>query len=477
MTGRSSAPPPRKVPLRTKLTYGIGSIAFGVKDNGFSTFLLVFYNQVIGMPAWQVSLALMIALVFDAFVDPFVGHMSDRTRTKWGRRHPYLYASALPVALFYLLLWNPPDIDGTLLFAYLLGTAFLVRASLSTYEVPSAALAPELTSDYHERTSVLSFRYLFGWFGGLGMMVIAFQYLLVPSAEQPNGMLNHDGYEMYALISSIVMFVVILITAFGTHGEIKNLPKPGPVLGSFKDHIKGIKTALSNKAFAILMLTMIFAFTSQGMTFSMTLYLYPHIWGFSSQLMVSFPIALLFSALIAFYLAPRLSKRFGKKETATVLSLVYLALGTLPYWLRYLRIFPENDSAMLVPILMVFIIAATASGICTFMIAQSMLADIVEDNEEKTGERAEGLFFSGYFFVQKSVTGVGIFLTGTIISIIGFPKQAVPGEVPMAVLDNLTLLFATGIVILSGLATFFIARFPFGQAEHEARLEKLSASK
>ena len=113
------------------------------------------------MPAWQVSLALMIALVFDAFVDPFVGHMSDRTRTKWGRRHPFLYASALPVALFYLLLWNPPDIDGSLLFAYLLGTAFLVRAALSTYEVPSTALAPELTSDYHERTSVLSFRHLF----------------------------------------------------------------------------------------------------------------------------------------------------------------------------------------------------------------------------------------------------------------------------------------------------------------------------
>ena len=290
-------------------------------------------------------------------------------------------------------------------------------------------------------------------------------------------MLNREGYETYALIASIVMFIVILVTAIGTHGEIKNLPKPGPVLGSFKDHMKGIKTALTNKAFAVLMLTMIFAFTNQGLNFSMTLYVYPHIWGFSSQLMVLFPFALLLSAIIAFYSAPRLSKRYGKKETATALSIIYLVFGTAPYWLRYFRIFPENDSTMLIPLLLGFIIVATASGICTFMIGQSMLADIVEDNEAKTGERTEGLFFAGWFFVQKSVTGVGIFLTGSIISIIGFPEQAIQGEVPIAVLDNLALFFAIGVVILGSLATFFISRFPFGQAEHEARLNALSASK
>src|SRR5438045_791826 len=156
-------PHARRLNLPTRFFYGFGSVAFGVKDNGFSYFLAFFYAQVVGLPAATVGLAIMFALVVDAFVDPIVGQLSDNTRSRWGRRHPFMYAAAVPVAVSYLLLWNPPKgWEPGLLVVYLAATAILIRSFISCYEVPSSALAAELTTEYDERTRLLRYRYLFG---------------------------------------------------------------------------------------------------------------------------------------------------------------------------------------------------------------------------------------------------------------------------------------------------------------------------
>ena len=91
-----------------KMAHGSGAAAFGIKNNGFDYFLLFFYGTVVGLEPGLVGLAILIALVLDAISDPLVGYWSDNFRSRWGRRHPFMYASALPVALSYFLLWNPP---------------------------------------------------------------------------------------------------------------------------------------------------------------------------------------------------------------------------------------------------------------------------------------------------------------------------------------------------------------------------------
>ncbi len=88
--------------------HGLGSVAYGVKDNGFSVFLLIFYNQVLGIDAGLVGVVIMAALIFDAFADPIIGELSDRTQSKWGRRLPWLYSAAIPLGIIWLLLWHPP---------------------------------------------------------------------------------------------------------------------------------------------------------------------------------------------------------------------------------------------------------------------------------------------------------------------------------------------------------------------------------
>src|SRR5215469_10529089 len=155
--------------LPTKLFYGFGSVAFGIKDQGFGTLLLFFYNQVLGLPSAWVGGAIAFALAFDAFADPVVGQISDNLRSRWGRRHPFMYLAALPVAFGYWLIWNPPHLSPVGLFYYLIVVAIVVRTFITCYEIPSSALVAELTGDYDQRTDFLSYRFLFGWVGSLFM--------------------------------------------------------------------------------------------------------------------------------------------------------------------------------------------------------------------------------------------------------------------------------------------------------------------
>ena len=169
-----AAPPAERLPVWLKITHGFGSIAYGVKENGFATFLLLFYNQVIGLDAGLVGTAIMLALIADAFVDPVIGELSDRTQTRWGRRLPWLYGAPIPLAVAWMLLWNPPEMSNAMTVAWLVGFAIVVRTLVSMCEVPSVALVPELTGDYDERTAVMRYRFLFGWAGGLVIMIMAY---------------------------------------------------------------------------------------------------------------------------------------------------------------------------------------------------------------------------------------------------------------------------------------------------------------
>ena len=135
-----------KLPVWTKAAYGFGSVAFGVKNNGFDYFFLFFYGSVMGVEPGLVSLALLIALMFDALSDPLIGYFSDNTHSRWGRRHPFMYAAAVPVGLSYYFVWNPPaSLVGDELFLYITVIAVFVLTLITAYEVPSSALVAELT--------------------------------------------------------------------------------------------------------------------------------------------------------------------------------------------------------------------------------------------------------------------------------------------------------------------------------------------
>src|SRR5690554_5910419 len=225
---RSTSHSAGKLPLSLRLLYGSGTIAFGVKDQGFNALLMLFYNQIIGLPAAWVGAAIMIAMIADALFDPLLGEYSDNVRSRWGRRHPFMYASALPIALFYLLLWSPPEASHGAQFAWLVTTAILVRFSISLYEIPSTALLAEFSSDYDERTKLVAARFFFGVCGGLAMTVVTFGYFLQPTPAQPVGHLNASGYTTYAWAAAAIMLVSVLISSLGTQKQALKRPAPPP---------------------------------------------------------------------------------------------------------------------------------------------------------------------------------------------------------------------------------------------------------
>ena len=466
----------RRVPLATRLAYGAGAVAYGIKDNGFSVFLLIFYNQVVGLSADRVGLAVMIALVIDAFIDPVIGHLSDRTNTRWGRRHPWLYASVIPVGLSWFLLWHPPELGDTALFFYLIGVAILVRSAIALNEVPSAAMLPELTADYHERTNVIRYRFLFGWIGGLFIHWLAYSVFLAPTAEHQPGLLRREGYHAYALTGTVMMVLSVLIAALGTHRRMAKRPEKLPPRRPLLQELRAIKGTLSNKAFLTLMGGGVFAYANQGLNFATSTYMQSYVWEFPAWAFSLWPLVLLIGVVFAFIAAPAISRRLGKKKAAALAAGIAVFVGMSPYALRLLDWFPPNGNPATLPLFIGINVVAVGFGICPMILAGSMLADVVEDSELKTGHREEGLFFAGNLFMQKCVTGIGTFAAGSLISAVGFPAGAIPGQVDAAVIERLMLAFLLLTLFFVGTSISIFLRFPLGETDHQDRLQRLSQS-
>ena len=464
-----------KLPTRLKLFHGIGSIAYGIKDNGFSTFLLIFYSQVVGLDAKLVSLALMFALIADAFVDPVIGHMSDRTYTRWGRRHPWLYLAPLPLAASWMLLWSPPA-DHTYIFLYLVVVAILVRTLISCCEVPSFSLVAELTSDYDERTALVRLRFLFGWAGGLTLFFLANAVFLRKDETHEFGQLNPDGYWLYGLTGAAIMVASVLISAIGQHSRVAHLPATRPAPTSPLHALGEVRDSLRHPAALILLSAAMIGISSTQMSFAIANFLYLYVWQFSENAFALLPWLLMAGVVVSFVLVQPLHRRFGKRLTAIVCGPVAVAFGVTPFILRLARVWPEEGTTLSTGLLLSFLLISNITAVIVMVSAQSMLADVVEASQEQTGRRTEGVFAAGWMFVQKCGTAVGIGATGLLVSLAGLDSKAIPGQVATEVIDRLTIAYCVLVVLAVIASTLIFARFPITRADHEARVAALDAA-
>jgi GPH family glycoside/pentoside/hexuronide:cation symporter len=456
--------------MRLKLIHGGGAVAFGVKDSGFSFFLLIYYNQVLGMDAGMVSLALGAALILDALIDPLLGNLSDRTYTRWGRRLPWLYLAPVPLAFAWVLLWSPPS-GGTPSFAELFGIAVLVRLLLSACEVPSVSLVPEITADYDERTTLFRYRFLFAWMGGLLMMVLAYT-VFMPGQE---GLLEEGGYVPFGITGAVIIAVAVIGSAAGQHRYVAQLPATKPPPFSWRAAFSEIREAFSERAFLIFAAGGLAAYVGQGMTFSLSNYLNLFVWQFDRLALTAYPLVLFLSVVLMFFIVGPMHARFGKPKSAVIGGLGSLSLLGVPYTLLTLGIWPPVGTATSTILFYTFTLFANTLGVVLMISATSMVAEIVEAFQERTGRRAEGSFYSGNWLVQKCATGFGIFLSGQIIAASQLATDAVPGTVPWGVLSTMIWFYVGISALLVLVAVYWLGRFPIGRREHEARLAKLDA--
>ncbi len=455
-----------KLPIRTKLSYGLGTVAFGIKDQGFNTLLMLYYNQVVGLPASWVGTAIMIAMMIDAVSDPLIGHYSDHLKSRWGRRHPFMYASALPLAFAYFLLWSPPAGSHEMQFVYLLLTSVAVRVALACYEIPASALLPEFTNDYNERTSIATYRAMFLAVGSVGMAVLVFKLFLQPTPEQPVGQLNASGYAHYGMAAAIVMLFCVLLSAWGTHHRIPTLAtNHNEERVGLGELWRGMKILLQDRAYlSILACSMLFAI-AVGFSTTIGTYVSTYFWRLNADHLAVIAGSLIWGLILALIVI-QLSKRYGKKETTMTLYSIALTVVIVPVVLALMGLMPREIDALL-PWLVVKNVLLTMCVIAALVLATSMGADVADHFELKAGRRMEGLMFAAFIMTNKAVSGMGVFLSGIALTVIGFPEQASPETVDPLIVNQLAWTYVIAMGSLCGLAIAALGFYPITRATHE----------
>lgn len=468
--------PPRPKTLADRIFYGIGSIAFGVKDTGFTVLLMIFYNQALGLPAATVGFAIMIALLVDAVADPFIGRMSDGLHSRWGRRHPFMLGAAVPIAVSYYFLWNPPEGLGQGgLFWYLMSLAIVIRVFISVYEIPSSALVVDLVHDYDKRTGFMSWRWFFGYVGGLGSNILAFSYFLRPGPNDPAGQLNVEGYANYGLTASFIMLAAIVVSSLGTARHIPSFAPPPPKRPFvFAESAREIWASLINKPFLLLAAGTFFAYSAGGIIGATLTYFRIYLWELSGDQISGLMIGYFAALVTALFFAPWLGKKVGKKRAAIMLSIATILFSPIMYFSRVLGIAPENGTQLLYILLFVFGYINTTLAVSAGTMGSSMFADVVEYAAVRTGRDSAGLIFSANAFLLKAMSGVGVFGAGLILAFVGFPEGAKQGEVPQDVLITLALTEPAVIMALQLCGLLTILAFPITREVHEANLRKIA---
>lgn len=468
----------RKLSLSTKLFYGVGQVAEGLKGAAFSLALLYYYTQILGLSGSLAGAAIFIALCFDAVTDPVAGFISDNFRSRWGRRHPFMYASAIPFAVCFYYVFAPPSgLGETGLFLWMLTFCVLTRIGLTLYHVPHMALGAELTEDYIDRTTIVSYRVFFGFSGGVFSVILTSLYFFTATAEYPIGQNNPAAYPAFAHFFAVWMVATILLSAYGTHKEIPYLHQPpkDPVPFEFMQIFRDIVKALSNRSFRLLFLGSIATTIMGGLQTSLMMHFGTFFLELDNKEIVFIFAGVGVGIIFGMPVTKYSNKWFDKKPTILLASILTPIFISVPIFLMVLDLFPPNDDPWMLPLFSSFLAIATFFGVQGGITGGSLVADIVDEHELETGRRQEGIFFGAQSFLGKTVHGLGVSIAGVGIDLIEFPVQAEPGTVDPEIVDRLGLFYAISPLVAGFIAFMFYLRIRVNRESHAKTLAELEA--
>lgn len=461
----------------TLTLYSLGAMSIGIKIKILETFLLIFYNQAMGLPPATVSAVILAATVVDTITDPLVGWYSDRLRSPLGRRHPLMYASAVPLGIAFFLLWNPPHALGASgTFAWMVVMYLVTRFGYTLYDNSSKALAPELVTDYDRRTTIVSLRIFFRTLAGLGATVLAYEYFLRPAADGSGGVTDRAGYFGLALACSLVSVVVILVSARATQWTVPWLSKPDSRPGSPWHAFRDIFGMLRNRSAAAILGVGMLVSVSSGVRNGLELYFGLYFWGLTQGQLAGIATLTAVATFVGAALVPLLSRRIGKRRAALSCFILSVAVGGLPILLRLVGLMPPNGSALLYVILAIDTFASGTLYVMTAVLLNSMLTDVTDELAVVTGRRSEGLLFAADGFFTKAVSGFGVMISGAILTLVAFPAHAKAGAIAPDTLWWLGALYLPIVAGVNAVAIALVWLFRIDRQRHEENLRTLAAA-
>ncbi len=448
MTSASS----EKLSPLTKLAFGVGDLgpAIVAAINGF--FLNAFLLDVAGLRPAVAGTIFLVVKIWDAVNDPIMGTLTDRTRTRWGRRRPWLLFAAIPFGVFFFMQWIVPPLDDFGKFWYYLLVALFLDTAYTAVNVPYAALTPELTHDYDERTSLSSYRFSFSILGGV---LAAFLHTIIVGAFAS----VFTGYAVSAAIWAFFLIVPNFITfAFTRESHFKEERPQGP------GFVEGLRVAFANRAFVYV--TLIYMLSWLSIQFVQTnLILYVKYWIGAESQFGTLVLAVQVSSFLFLLLWARVSRRIGKQNTYYIGMAFWIVVEIALFFVQ-----PGQ-----VPLLFVLAILAGVGVSIGYLIPWSMLPDVIELDELQTGQRREGVFYGFFVFLQKFGISLGLALSNFILEAAGYINQVPGGEAPVqppSVLMALRI-FVSLVPALILLVSFLVVRaYPITREKHtQMRLE------
>lgn len=460
----SSAPPLR---VQDKVAYGLGSTAEALVYTATSSFTLLFYNQVRGLDAGLVGAALAIGLLCNAFVDPVVGSLSDRTRSRWGRRHPFMFGAILPAALLFFALYNPPDLSPTGLLVWLAVMNTLLLQVMTVYHTPHLALGGEMSQDYLGRTSVMAYNTFCLWLGDTIGWLLAFRVIFAANSQFPNGALDPSRYPLFGLTVALLVVVILGYSSWSTMNRIPYLPQPKAEQKGFgfRELLRDVSQALTNRNYVVLLIGLFFLSMMTGVRIGLWLYTATYFWELDNNQISLFVLGSFSGYLFAAFVVKRLHAKLDKRWTGALALALYSIGPAIPLTLGYFGILgPETPGILW--ILIGFSVLQHAPYSLMTTTVTSALADIADENELRFGVRQEGVLYATRTFFQRVDQALGTALAGWVLSTIAFPTNAKPGEVPHEILLALAAAFALS-AIPGLIAGIFYAMLHVTRATYE----------
>ena len=467
----------RRLTLLPMIAFGIGQAAEGIKNTAFNTFLLFFYQQVVGVSGTLTGIALGIALCFDAITDPIAGTISDKAQTRWGRRHPFMLAAALPLAVSFYCLFSPPAaLTEFESFLWLTVFAVLVRGSLTFFHIPHLALGADLARDYTQRSTIFAFSTLFSAIGGAFTGFFAYRLFFPTTPEYSPGLLNPHGYVGFGATFGIAMAIAILACFLGTFREIPHLRRAVRVerFGLLKLG-RELREVFRNKSFRALFFGMLCSTLVLSIEGVFTPFMGVHFWGFTTEQLSVLPLTALVGLVLSVPLTPLATRLLDKKLAVLIPAAIAIINANVLVVLRLLDVpwLAANGSPWMLPLVMgsTFIGALIAPVI--FSSLSSMFGDIADEHALETGERREGVIYSARSFVVKATGAVGVIIGGALLEYIAFPRGAAAGTVAPDTIWTLGLIQGPATSVFTLMALFLYAGYRLDRTRHAQIIAEL----
>jgi GPH family glycoside/pentoside/hexuronide:cation symporter len=435
-----------KIGLRPLLIYAQAQTGLNLCVTLVGLHLLYFYSDRMGLSPSLAGLAFFLALVLDAVTDPLVGNISDRARFKSGRRRPFFFA-AIPMAVCYYLLLSPPRLHAGL-FVWFFGFYFLMLTSRKIYETAYSALMPELTLDYDERTKLSTFRMLLGTVGDISGALLPFAatYLFARGTD----------FKVTGAICAIVVAGGAMLAYAGLRERAEFSTLERSRLWA------SIKSIGSNRPFIILLIATTLAIMAINIPTVLIRFLAKY-WYHDENAAARWLIAYFAGSVVSYPFWFRITVRFEKKP-AFVVAMICNAMGSL----LFMTMTPQSTIALY--LLMAF---TGFSAIGIWVTQMSASADVIEWDEERTGQRQEGAYGGITSMSIKMAVAITLLMVGPVLSWVGY-KPGGSGITPEAG-EHLRALFALGPASIYLLSALVFSRYPITRESHRAMRDRLSA--